>query len=678
MSKPNPAAASPANDPAALPMQTRDLPVGSVDHDKRTVEVTFTTGAAVRRRRWTGWDTSVPFDEILEVSRAAVNLTRLNAGAPALDSHSAYRTASQVGVIEKAWIDGSEGRALIRFPSKGVDDGADRMFAMVSEGIIRNVSVGYAIDELRVEEPQKKGDVEKRIATRWTPFEVSFVTIPADAGAQVRGTDETFPIIIKRAAPDQRESTMEPETPTPGASPAATETRAAPVAVTVPAEPAATDGAVRSAVEAERARVAEITTLALRHGMPADFAATHINGGTAVDTVRSAVLNAIAARAAETPISARVQVITDERDTMRSALENAILHRANPQAIQLDDAAREWRGMSLMEMGRVYFEQTTGQRLRGLGKMELATRLLGLDSGLTRAGGMMATSDFPAILANVVSKRLRMAYQVAPQHWKKLSRQNNAPDFKARAIVQLSNLPQFKPVKEGGEYQHAALGDGKEQYALATYGRIVAITRQSLINDDLGAFDRLPMLLGRAAAETESSLFWAIILSNPQMGDNTPLFDAKHGNLGTGAAIAIASLNEARSLMRKQKGLALKAADAEPLNLTPAFIVVSPDKETECQQFLATTLYPTQNAQVNPFAGSLLQITEARLSGNAWYVFADPALIDTIEYAYLEGEEGLYTESRLGFEVDGIEIKGRLDFAAKAIDWRGMVKNPGN
>src|SRR5690349_1002466 len=103
-------AVSPPDDPAALPMQTRALPVGSVDQDKRTVEVTFTTGAAVRRRRWTGWDSSVPFDEVLEVSRSAINLDRLNAGAPALDSHSAYRTSSQVGVIEKAWIAGSEGR----------------------------------------------------------------------------------------------------------------------------------------------------------------------------------------------------------------------------------------------------------------------------------------------------------------------------------------------------------------------------------------------------------------------------------------------------------------------------------------------------------------------------------------------------------------------------------------
>jgi hypothetical protein len=188
----------PKNDPSALPMQTRDLPVSSVDSEKRTVEVTFTTGASVRRRRYTGWDTSVPFDEILEVSRSAINMGRLNAGAPALDSHSAYRTASQVGVIEKAWIDGSEGRALIRFPSKGVDANADRMFAMVDEKIIRNVSVGYSIDEVRVVEPTKKDEVEKRIATRWTPFEISFVTIPADAGAQVRASDETFPIAVVR------------------------------------------------------------------------------------------------------------------------------------------------------------------------------------------------------------------------------------------------------------------------------------------------------------------------------------------------------------------------------------------------------------------------------------------------------------------------------------------------
>ncbi|WP_316189416.1 MULTISPECIES: HK97 family phage prohead protease [unclassified Bradyrhizobium] len=187
------------SDPATLPMQTREAPVTSLDVDKRTVDVVFTTGAAVRRRRWTGWDTSVPFDEILEVSRDAVDLSRLNLGAPALDSHSPYSTASQVGVVERAWIDAGQGLATVRFPSKGIDAAADRMFAMVQEKIIRNISVGYSIDKVRVIEPQKKDQVEKRIATRWTPFEISFVTIPADAKSQTRSAGDQYPIVIERS-----------------------------------------------------------------------------------------------------------------------------------------------------------------------------------------------------------------------------------------------------------------------------------------------------------------------------------------------------------------------------------------------------------------------------------------------------------------------------------------------
>jgi len=193
--------------PSALPLQTRAAPVTTVDAEKRTVEVTWTTGAAVRRRRWVGWDTVVPFDEILTVSRDAVNLERLNAGAPVLDSHSMWSTFSQVGVVERAWIEGGEGRAVVRFPSKGTDENADRIFALVSEGILRNISVGYSIDKVRVVQPEKAGEVEKRIAERWTPHEISFVTIPADPGAQVRGQDNAamYPVeIIGRivAAPD--------------------------------------------------------------------------------------------------------------------------------------------------------------------------------------------------------------------------------------------------------------------------------------------------------------------------------------------------------------------------------------------------------------------------------------------------------------------------------------------
>jgi hypothetical protein len=178
--------------PQAMPMQTRLAAVGDINAETRTVSVVFTTGAAVRRRRYVGWDSAVPFDEVLLVSDDAVNLTRLQAGAPALDSHSAYSTSSQVGVVENPRIEKGQGIADIRFPSAGVDPAADRMFALVDQRIIRNISVGYSIDEVEVKAPAKAGDIEQRIIKRWTPMEISFVTVPADPGAQVRATDPLF------------------------------------------------------------------------------------------------------------------------------------------------------------------------------------------------------------------------------------------------------------------------------------------------------------------------------------------------------------------------------------------------------------------------------------------------------------------------------------------------------
>ena len=219
--------------PVALPMQLRRAPIlpATVNSEARSVDVVFTTGAAVRRRRWTGWDTSVPFDEILEVSDRAVDLTRLNAGAPALDSHSVWSSHSQVGVVERAWIEGKEGKATIRFPREGLDQAADRMFGLISDGIIRNVSVGYSIERVKVVEPAAKGDVEQRIVERWTPLEVSFVTVPADPRAQVRAADQaSYPVEIVDTRMQKEASMPESTTTVAGDVPASTETRQSPVA----------------------------------------------------------------------------------------------------------------------------------------------------------------------------------------------------------------------------------------------------------------------------------------------------------------------------------------------------------------------------------------------------------------------------------------------------------------
>lgn len=188
--------------PASLPLQMREAPVKSVTAASRLIEVVWTTGAAVRRLRWDGWDTAVPFDEVLEVSDAAIDLTRLKAGAPVLDSHQAQSISAQRAVVENAWLSGGKGYASLRFPTEGVSEASDQLFRMAKDKIIRNISVGYAINRVRVEEPKKAGEVERRIVERWTPYELSFVTVPADAGAQVRSQAQTrtFPVTVVRGS----------------------------------------------------------------------------------------------------------------------------------------------------------------------------------------------------------------------------------------------------------------------------------------------------------------------------------------------------------------------------------------------------------------------------------------------------------------------------------------------
>ncbi|MDF2621412.1 MAG: peptidase phage prohead [Xanthobacteraceae bacterium] len=663
-----------AGDIATLPMQRLQAPIveGSVRAEARTVDVVFTTGASVRRRRWIGWDDHVDFDEILVVSREAVNLERFERGGPVLDSHNTWSTRAQIAVVERAWIENGRGYATIRFPTAGIDPEADRFFALVQDKQRQNISVGYSIDEVRIERGERRDEIEKWFVERWTPYEISFVTVGADARAQVRsmaGSDAPkFPLSFNRATPTTSEVPM--TTPIPaGSEPAPTTTRSeppAPAPVVTPPSPLP--------AEEHAWRAADITKLQQRSeafGLTAAEAITVMGQHRTLEAATDALQNLAATRNAPRQ-QPHIQIVTDEGDTLRSAVENVVAARANPQATKLTDAGRQYRGMSLMELGRTFVEESQGVRLRNLGKMEMASVLL----GLTRAAGMQSTSDFPNILANVAGKRLRDSYQEAPRLWKLISRQSNAPDFKEKVVVQLAGIPELQKVREGGEYTYAKLGESAEKYSIATYGRIIAITRQVIINDDLGAFDRLPALFGRAAAELENDLVWGILVSNPVMADGIPLFHADHGNLAAaGAAPSETTFEAAETALGDQKDAASK-----PLNLSFSYFV-GPQKYSVAVKKLLTSVQATKTGDVNVYQNAVEPIIENRLKPAAgaapWFMSVDPGRWDTIEYSYLEGEEGLYTEERIGFEVDGVEVKGRLDFGAKAIDFRGLYKNPG-
>ena len=629
----------------ALPMQQREAAFqpATLNEDTRTVELVWSTGAKVRRYDW--WEDRY-YDEELSLDVAHVRMDRLNAGAPLLKDHRA-NLDNTIGVVERAWLQDGEGRAMVRFSER---EEVAPILADVKAGILRNISVGYSVRKYEV--IKEEGAVDIYRAVDWEPAELSFVAIPADADAQVRSapaenTPRTECTFINRAQPaNHKEPTMGDQE-----KPAGT-----PVEINA-------DQVRAEATAAERARVAEITTLCQRHNAP--LTEKLINDGATVEQARAAVLEHLAARDAaavtRSPMG-HIETVRDETDARRAAVENALLHRAAPGRHRLE-AGREFRGMSLLEIGRSMLE-AQGINTRGMDKLQLAQR------------AMHGTSDFPAILANVANNTLRAAYEAAPQTYRPFTRQATAPDFKQIQRSQVGDAPSLKKVNEHGEFTYGTIGEGKETYQLATYGRIIAITRQTIINDDLGAFTDMPAKFGRAAADLESDIVWGIVTGNPNMADGVALFHANHGNLAaTAAALDIAPLGLARTAMRKQTGL-----DGRVINVTPRYLLVPAALEVKAQQYTSSAYVSAKSADINPFAGALVPIVEPRLdavSAVSWYLAADPAQIDTIEYCYLDGNEGVYIETRNGFEVDGMEIKARLDFAAKAIDHRGLFKNAG-
>lgn len=641
---------------------------GSVDIEQRTAELTWTTGA--KGRRWS-WDVGSYMEE-LEVSDKAVRLERLNSGAPLLNAHSAYDLDDVIGVVERAWIEGSEGKAIVRFSQR---EEADAIFRDVKDGILRNISVGYAVHRYEVSE-EEDDKLPTYRAVDWEPFEVSVVPIGFDDGAKIRSakTPDDYPGQRFNTQFEIREAETAPDQP----AAVATETQEE---TTMPNETRAAEDQSQAAIEAERKRCLTIRSMAKKVGIADEFADDLIARGVSSSEASSAMIDKLAERQAAEQHETRTAqptVVTTGIDASvvtakRDAMQNALLARCNP-SIKLEDSAREFRGMRLIDMARESVE-LAGGNARGMTPQEIARAALGCDRTAVRAAGMHTTSDFPILLGSTVNRTLRDSYALAPQTWRPLGRQTTVSDFREVSRVALGDIAALEKVNEHGEYKYGSLGEEGAPLKVGKFGKIIAITWESIVNDDLSAMTRIPQALGAAAAQTESDLVWNLLLGNPNFVDGTALFHADHGNLAaSGGAINTTTLAAARAAMRKQKSKA-----GHFLNLGPEYLVVGPDKELEAFQFTSSQYVPAKNADINDSRNTSLQvIVDARITGNQWYLFAAPGVVDTFEYAYLEGEQGVFTETREGFEVDGMEIKARLVFGAAWIDYRGAYKNAGS
>lgn len=650
----------------------------SFNEEDRTVEVVWTTGSKGKRFSFSIGE----FFEELSLKKDHVNLDRLNQGAPVLNSHNSHDLRDNLGVVEKAWIRSKEGRAKIRFSSREEIQG---IVNDVRDKVIRNLSVGYRVE--RFEDVSKKGDeIPTLRAVAWTPMEISFVNIGFDKDAQVRSETESYEaLIIRQEDPmDEKtkvvetsevktEETREVET-TPEVVETAEATETVETVETVDAE------AIRAAAEVagqekEMARQESIRSIVTSVKLGDEVAERLIKEKKNTADANAEVIRILAGKNSETKTVQTIVEVNDvdNKKLRRDACTNAIQHLYGAgERPQLTDGAREFCGHNILDVASRYME-SEGINVRELSRRDIAKlsiggRLQGFDRTHT-------SSDFPFIVADVTNKTLQREYADKPQTFAPfVTERAPVSDFKILQSTKFGDAPNLEEVNEKGEYKEGTVSEGKEEYKIKKYGKMVSVSEELLMNDDLGAVLKLASKFGRRSRELESDIVWGIINTNAAMGDGNALFSAPHGNLaGAASIIDVANIGLGRLAMRQQTGL-----DGAKIEMRPVYLVVPSALETFAEQFLGATV-PVTDTTTNPFK-SLRLVSEVRLddlSATAWYLMGDSGQSEMIETVKMRGFESPSIETQMAFETDVMKMKVKYYFAAKALDWVGFYKNAG-
>mgnify|MGYP003525175137 FL=1 len=370
-----------------------------------------------------------------------------------------------------------------------------------------------------------------------------------------------------------------------------------------------------------------------------------------------------------------IETVDDQTDKWRAAAADAILART----AHGDEARKRLQGnpyanMRLVDIARTSIERT-GRKVENHDAHSIFIQA----SAMFTQG----TGDFPVLLENVMHKVLLADYAAAPDTWSQFCKVGSVSDFRPHNRYRAGSFSNLDVVNEHGEFLNKPIADGeKVSIVAATKGNIINITRQALINDDMGAFTDLAARLGRAARRSiEQDVYDLLALNGgngPVLPDGNTLFHASRANLvATGVAPTMASLEAMRISMANQRD----ASGNEWLDIRPAVALSSLAVGSAIRIANGAEYDPdvvNKFQRPNTTKGLLRNVIDTpRISGTSYYLFADPQVVPTVEVVFLNGVQEPYLEMERGFAVDGFRWKVRLDYGVGAVDWRGAIRNPG-
>lgn len=357
-------------------------------------------------------------------------------------------------------------------------------------------------------------------------------------------------------------------------------------------------------------------------------------------------------------------------------------------------------GVSQTVMEAQYDERTleAAERYRGVGIQEFAEVACGRRLPRFRSDGhawleaAFSTASLPGILSNLANKALLEGYNYVEDSWRRVCRIAAVNDFKEHTRYRMNGSFKFEPVSSGGELRHGHLGEQAFTQKADTHGIMFALTRQMIIDDNLGALNDIPRQIGMGAAEAICEAVWGLLLSNPASrtaDDSNPFFHANHGNLITGSdsALSVDALTAAEVAFGAQT-----KPNGRPLGFMPSILLVPRSLSVTASVLMKsmnlneTTVAGVPSPILNPHAGKYEVVTSSYLnnssfsgySSTAWYLLTDPNRLAAMEVAFLDGKDRPTVErADADFDTLGIQYRGYIDFGVREQDYRGAQKNTG-
>jgi hypothetical protein len=454
--------------------------------------------------------------------------------------------------------------------------------------------------------------------------------------------------------------------------------------------------AVARALKADHSRRREIQAACKAVGIERAIADQLCEEGVSVNVARARILERMATTPLGQSSDAGIRVTASEDDKFFSAVRDGLLLRAQSSSgvkrslvgDKPTAGAEDFRYSSLSRTAE-HFARRMGAPVERMAPKDIALVAMGHTPTIDRLriqrsdNTWHTTGSFANLLLDAANKTLLAGYEEAEFTWNIWAR--TAPpvaDFKNVNRIRFSESPSLEMVPELGDYPEGKMSDARESYKVEKFGSIFTVSWETIVNDDLDAISRIPAMQGDAARRTQNAKVYEVLTSNPLMSDTVALFGAHASGTNTSnaaAAPSVTTLNTAFTAMRRQKGL----NSAVTLNLTPRFLIVPVEYEATAMELFSSTSYNAANNNegvrniYGPGGGRTLTIVADAVltSATQWYLAADTARIDTVELAYLQGEESPVLENEWDFAKDCYRYKIRQTFGVKAIDWRGLFRN---